>query len=687
MGCIMYNRNLFIADDSRSVLKAYKHIFDKKKTEGYFKLKIFNDGFYLLNYFKREYEKKNKVPLCILDMKMPLMDGMTTASEIRKIDPDVIIIIVTGQEDITIDDIREHLKQDIYYIRKPFNEEELYCLVDSLMKGWNKNQEIKKYKEQLEEVVADRTAELMMVNEQLRARIAEQKLIEQALSRMAKAIEHSGDIIIITDTKGNIQYVNPAFTVITGYKRDEVIGKKTSIFKSGKHDQAFYKNMWHTITEGKVWTGHFVNRKKDGTFYEAEASISPIRNKEGYITNYVAVKRDVTDKIKLEKQLSQVQKMEALGTLAGGIAHDFNNILSGIIGYTELSLNETSEKTDVHMFLKQVLKAGLRARELVKQILTFSRQTEHERKPLEISLIVKEVLKLLKPSLPSTVEIRENIQYMSGKILADPTQIHQVLMNLCTNAFHAMKSHGGILEVTLTDIDINADNIDLYKDIKEGHYIKLSVSDTGQGMTREILERIFDPYFTTKGQGEGTGLGLSVVHGIVKSYNGEIKVFSEPGKGSTFDIYLPEVDAETSKEETLEPVPGGKEKILIVDDDEDLAIMLQSILNRQGYDVIVSTDGREALKVFRNHRDIDLVITDQAMPEITGTQLAQEIYGISPSVPVILCTGFTEDLHLEPVTYPGIRKFFLKPFTIRNIAEGIREVLNESGYDRPSSFQ
>ncbi|MEQ8187975.1 MAG: response regulator [Candidatus Eremiobacterota bacterium] len=683
----MYNRNLFIADDSRSVLKAYKNIFDKQKTEGYFKLKIFNDGFYLLNYFKREYEKKNKVPLCILDMKMPLMDGMTTASEIRKIDPDVIIIIVTGQEDITINDIREHLKQDIYYIRKPFNEEELYCLVDSLMKGWNKNQEIKKYKEQLEEVVADRTAELMMVNEQLRSRIAEQKLIEQALSRMAKAIEHSGDIIIITDTKGNIQYVNPAFTVITGYRRDEVIGKKTSIFKSGKHDRAFYKHMWHTITEGKVWTGHFVNRKKDGTFYEAEASISPIKNKEGYITNYVAVKRDVTDKLKLEKQLSRVQKMEALGTLAGGIAHDFNNILSGIIGYTELSLNETSENTDVHMFLKQVLKAGLRARELVKQILTFSRQAEHERKPLEIGLIVKEVLKLLKPSLPSTVEIRENIQYTSGKILADPTQIHQVLMNLCTNAFHAMKSHGGMLEVTLTDIDINADNIDLHKDIKEGHYIKLSVSDTGHGMTREILERIFDPYFTTKGQGEGTGLGLSVVHGIVKSYNGEIKVFSEPGKGSTFDIYLPEVDAETAKEETPEPVPGGKEKILIVDDDEDLAIMLQSILNRQGYDVIVSTDGREALKVFRNHRDIDLVITDQAMPEITGTQLAQEIYGISPSVPVILCTGFTEDLHLEPVTYPGIRKFFLKPFTIRNIAEGIREVLNDSGDAPPSSFQ
>ncbi|MEQ8170672.1 MAG: PAS domain S-box protein, partial [Candidatus Eremiobacterota bacterium] len=381
----MYNSTLFIADDSKTVLKAYKYIFDKKEIEGYFKLKIFNDGLYLLNYFKREYENKSKVPLCILDMKMPLMDGMTTASEIRKIDPDVIIIIVTGQEDITIDDIREHLKQDIYYIKKPFNEEELYCLVDSLIKGWNKNQEIRRYKEHLEEVVADRTAELVMVNEQLRSKIAEQKLIEQALTRMAKAIEHSGDIIIITDIKGNIQYVNPAFTVITGYQRDEVIGRTPSLFKSGKHDGTFYKNMWHTITEGKIWNGHFINRKKDGTFYEVEACISPIRDKEGCITNYVAVKRDVTDKIKLEKQLSQVQKMEALGTLAGGIAHDFNNILSGIIGYTELSLNEVTSGTDVHIFLKQVLKASLRARELVKQILTFSRQTEQERNPLEIS--------------------------------------------------------------------------------------------------------------------------------------------------------------------------------------------------------------------------------------------------------------------------------------------------------------
>jgi len=686
MGCIMYNSTLFIADDSKTVLKAYKYIFDKKEIEGYFKLKIFNDGLYLLNYFKREYEHKNKVPLCILDMKMPLMDGMTTASEIRKIDSDVIIIIVTGQEDITIDDIREHLKQDIYYIKKPFNEEELYCLVDSLMKGWNKNQEIRRYKEHLEEVVADRTAELIMVNEQLRAKIAEQKLIEQALTRMAKAIEHSGDIIIITDIKGNIQYVNPAFTVITGYQRDEVIGRTPALFKSGKHDEIFYKNLWHTITEGKVWTGHFINRKKDGTFYEVEASISPIRDKEGYITNYVAVKRDVTDKIKLEKQLSQVQKMEALGTLAGGIAHDFNNILSGIIGYTELSINEVTSGTDVHMFLKQVLKASLRARELVKQILTFSRQTEQERKPLEINLIVKEVLKLLRPSLPSNIEIRENIQYTSGKILADPTQVHQVLMNLCTNAFHAMKEHGGILEIILTDIHIDTDNIDLYKDLKQGHYIKLSVCDTGHGMTREILERIFDPYFTTKGQGEGTGLGLSVVHGIIKSYNGEIKVFSEPGKGSTFDVYLPEITAEAVEEEILEPVQGGKEKILIVDDDEDLAIMLQSILNRQGYEVIVSTDGLEALNIFRANPDIDLVITDQAMPNITGTQLAQEIYSISPSVPVILCTGFTEELNIEKVTYPGIKKFFIKPFTIRNIAEGIREVFYDMGDKKSSPF-
>ena len=682
MGCIMYNSTLFIADDSRSVLKAYKYIFDKKETKGCFKLKIFNDGLYLLNYFKHEYEKKNKVPLCILDMKMPLMDGMTTGSEIRKIDSEVIIIIVTGQEDITIDDIREHLKQDIYYIKKPFNEEELYCLVDSLIKGWNKNQEIKEYKEHLEEVVADRTAELIMVNEQLRSKIAEQKLIEQALTRMAKAIEHSGDIIIITDFTGNIQYVNPAFTVITGYKKDEVIGKKPSLFKSGKHDETFYKDMWHTITEGKVWTGHFVNRKKDGNLYEVDASISPIRDKEGHITNYVAVKRDVTDRIKLEKQLSQLQKMEALGTLAGGIAHDFNNILSGIIGYTELSLNEISEKMEVHMFLKQVLKASLRARELVKQILTFSRQTEYERKPLDVNLIVKEVLKLLKPSIPSTIEIRENIQCISGKILADSTQIHQVLMNLCTNAFHAMKEHGGILEIILTDIDINMDNIDLYRDIKKGHYIKLSVSDTGHGMTREIMERIFDPYFTTKGQAEGTGLGLSVVHGIVKSYNGEIKVFSEPGKGSTFDIYLPDIDVETGEEETSKSVPRGKEKVLIVDDEEDLAIMMQSILNRQGYDVIVSTDSVEALRIFRENPDIDLVITDQAMPKITGTQLAQEIYSISPSVPVILCTGFTEELNIEKVTYPGIRKFFIKPFTIRNIAEGIREVLNDMGDEK-----
>ena len=507
--------------------------------------------------------------------------------------------------------------------------------------------------------------------------ITERKLAEKERVRLATAIEQAAGSIIITQNDGTIQYVNPAFERISGYSREEAIGKNPRILKSGKQDKAFYKEMWDTLTRGEVWTGHFINKKKDGGLYECDTTISPIRDESGAIINYVFVGRDVTHIVRLEKQLRQAQKMEAIGTLAGGIAHDFNNILTVIIGYAEILLDGVSGDDSMRVDLEEVLKAGFRARGLVEQILTFSRQTEQERRPLQIAPIVKETLKLLRASIPKTVEIRENIAPESGMVLADPTQILQVLMNLCTNSAHAMRERGGRLEVGLMDVDLDYETVAQYPDLSPGPYSRLTVSDTGHGMDRTVKERIFDPFFTTKGPGEGTGLGLATVYGIVKSHRGEITVYSEPGKGTTFHVFLPKVEVELiPSTEPLVPLSQGKERILFVDDEEAVVQIGRKMLERLGYEVITSTDGSEALEIFRSQPEqFDLVITDQTMPNITGAELAQELMRIQPDIPVILCSGFSELMDQEKAKAIGIREFVMKPIITRDIGETIRKVL------------
>jgi len=389
--------------------------------------------------------------------------------------------------------------------------------------------------------------------------------------------------------------------------------------------------------------------------------------------------RKEEDKKKLKARLSQAQKMEAIGTLAGGIAHDFNNILAAIIGYAELAILEVPDGSKVKQDLMEIFKAGNRAKDLVQQILTFSRQSDMEKKPVRVSRIVKEALKFLRASLPTTIEIRENIEKDIGTIEADPTQIHQILMNLCTNAHHAMREEGGILEVTLTNVDMDAYTIRQYPDISSGPYVRLSVSDTGHGITPDVKERIFDPYFTTKGVGEGTGLGLAVVHGIVKDHAGAITVYSETGKGTTFHIFLPVIEkAEEPKKETMGPLPTGHERILFIDDDPGLVEIGREILGKLGYDVVVKTSSIEALELFREQPDkFDLVITDMTMPNMTGDRLAAELMKIRPDIPTILCSGFSEKMSNEKADALGIKNFLMKPIVMKDLAKTIRKVLDE----------
>lgn len=368
--------------------------------------------------------------------------------------------------------------------------------------------------------------------------------------------------------------------------------------------------------------------------------------------------------------------MEAIGALAGGIAHDFNNILSAIIGYTELAaLNDASAACAAE--LNQALIAANRAKDLVKQILAFSRQTDEERAPVKVGAVVKEAIKFLRATIPSTIEIKIRIPEASGAVLANSVELHQIIMNLCTNAVHAIGEHGGVLEVDVQNIEIDQTQKKDFIELDTGAFVRLSVKDTGYGMTPDVLERIFDPYFTTKEKGVGTGLGLAVVHGIVAKSGGAIKVKSTPGLGTTFHVYLPRVDrAAPHKVEPTEPMVGGCERILFVDDEKMLVDIGGKILERLGYQVVSRTSPLEALELFRTKPDhFDLVVTDQTMPGMTGDVLAKELMRIRPNIPIVVCTGYSQGIDPERARQRGIKAFVMKPILIHDMAAAIRKAL------------
>ncbi len=500
----------------------------------------------------------------------------------------------------------------------------------------------------------------------------------QKSNLLIAAVEQIAEGIMITDIDGAIRYVNPAFEKITGYSPEELIGSHPGILKSGEHDKSFYEELWETLTCGQVWKGRFVNKKKDGSLYEEEATISPVRGDSGETVSYVAVKRDVTNELRLEQQLRQAQKMESLGTLAGGIAHDFNNILGVIMGHVQLMQLDVEDGTPMEDSLNSVLAASYRAKDLVRQILAFSRQSKQERIVMQIAPIVKEALKMLRASLPSTIEIRQDIKGMNAAVLADPTQVHQILMNLCANAAHAMSETGGLLTVGVMNVDVDASLASRYPGLKSGSYVKLTVTDTGQGIERSVIGRIFDPYFTTKPKGKGTGLGLAVVDGIMRTHGGAIAVESEPGKGTTFDLFFPCEQSEPAGEAgDFMAIPVGHERVLLVDDENEIVELVRSMLERLGYEVISRTGSIEALEVFkRRHGEIDLVVTDTTMPNMTGILLTEELRKVRPAIPVILCTGFSEGITREKALAMGFKELLMKPVLLRDLGEAIRRALD-----------
>jgi PAS domain S-box-containing protein len=553
-------------------------------------------------------------------------------------------------------------------------------------------QSLKKAKEEIEyyKNIATETGKIRLREvDQLSMLITEHKHVEKALREsqdlLRATIESTADGILVVDEKGQVTHANKRFAQMWQIP-DELIqtkddGKLLDFVLDQLNDpEAFLlkvKTLYKTPDED-----FDVIDFKDGRVFE-RFSCPLIR--EGQIAGRVWSFRDITDrkiaeeeKTKLQSQLQQAQKMESIGTLAGGIAHDFNNILGIIIGNAELGMEDVPEWNPAKLNLKQIRDASLRAKDVVSQLLSFARKTKLEKTSTDIVPIIKKFLQLLRSSIPTSIEIRQNIHQNVDTIRANPTQINQILINLCNNAHYAMPD-GGILEISIKNIELDEDASAHYPELNPGRFVTLAISDTGHGISQDEIDRIFDPYFTTKDVGEGSGMGLAVVHGIVKEHNGIITVKSELGKGTTFSIFFPTVEGEVAEAtKTDEDLPAGRESILLIDDEEPLLQLGCRRLERLGYKVEAQIDPLDALKLFRSNPDqFDLVITDMTMPRMTGDQLLKEILKIRSDIPTMLCTGFSEKIDEERAKKIGIRQYVEKPINRSDLAKFVRKVLDE----------
>jgi PAS domain S-box-containing protein len=529
----------------------------------------------------------------------------------------------------------------------------------------------------------------ILTNVMLENRLQAEEALLESEEKFRKMYEFTQVGIVRVSLDAKIIQANKAYCNMLGYAEKELIGKKLDQINQHHYIQDII-DLNKKLVTGEMNSFQIEKRylHKDGKIIHGMLSATLIRDKQkkpqyflGSVTDITPRKKAEKIKERLEAQLQQSHKMEAIGALAGGIAHDFNNVLFSIIGFTELTLDDMPEETLNKSNLNHILTAANRAKEMVQQILTFSRHTESEKKPVKIQSIIKEVVKLLKPSIPSTITIKEHIDKNCSPVFADSVQIHQVIMNLATNASHAMREKGGIMEFFLTEEKIDPDDLTIYPELHTGTYVKFIIRDTGHGIDSKTMGKIFNPYFTTKKVGEGTGMGLSVVHGIIANHDGCVVVESKPELGTEFHIFLPSVERITKiKQDSIpsQSIPTGTENILFVDDEEEITIMTKQLLERLGYIVASFTDSRIALEAFKKEPDkFDLVITDMTMPNMTGTELATKLLEINHNIKIILCSGYSELIDKETAKSMGIKKYVTKPITQKEIADTIRKVLKK----------
>lgn len=636
-----------------------------------------------------ELAKTHQPDIIISDALMPGVDGfellrmLKMDDELKEIPFVFHSAVYTGSKD---EELALRLGAAAF-IPKPTEPEALWLDLSAIMKNLatgkvktpssepmeEENEYLRKYSV----IVAAKLEEKVRALEESLTR---RKETDAELLKLSAAIEQSPVSIVITDAKGNIEYVNPKFTQMTGYLPEEVLGKNPRIMKSGETSFPEYKRLWTTIRSGKVWSGEFHNQKKNGELFWEYATISPVRNQEGVVTHYVAIKEDITERKKLEAQLRQSQKMEAIGLLAGGIAHDFNNMLMAIIGYGSILQMKMAEDDPLRLNVEKMLAAADRAAGLTRSLLTFSRKQEINLQPVNLNEIIRTVEKFLTRIIGEDIDFQMTFGEDPLNVNVDCGQIEQVLMNLLTNARDAMP-HGGSLSIITGSAEIGIDYIKDYGYGEPGRYALISVTDSGTGMDAATVQRIFEPFFTTKEMGKGTGLGLSIVYGIITQHEGYINVRSEPGKGTTFQVYLPllkggkVVGTEFSPQT---PLPVGTETILLVEDEAAIRQMEKEILTEFGYTVIEAVDGEDAVCKFKENREsIRLLLFDLIMPIKSGKDAYDEIRKMGSDVRAIFVSGYPP----EAAQKNGMRAegvdLIMKPVSPQNLLRKIREVLDK----------
>jgi PAS domain S-box-containing protein len=504
------------------------------------------------------------------------------------------------------------------------------------------------------------------------------KLAQAERMLLMTAIEQSADGIVITDAKGTIQYVNPAFSRVSGYSREEALGKNPRILKSGKQDEAYYRKLWTTILGGEIWQDEIINRRSDGSLYPEQMTITPVRDQRGEITHFIAIKAEVTERKRLEQQLRQAQKMEAVGRLAGGVAHDFNNLLTIISGYGGLLLEHPGTVEPLRGYVNEIKNASGRAASLTRQLLAFSRQQVLAPRVLGLNAVVANIEKMLKRLIGEDIDLVTILGESLWPVKADPGQLEQVLLNLAVNARDAMPN-GGVLTIETANVEMDSTSAQTHFPLPPGRYVLLAISDTGIGMDAETQARIFDPFFTTKEKGKGTGLGLATVYGIVKQSGGYIWVYSEVGKGTTFKIYLPRTE-----EEVEESGPGrsgfkaqlGTETLLLVEDEDAVRVLVRNVLREKGYRILEASRGEEALELAGQYGGpIDLLVTDVVMPQMNGRELARRLADLLPQIKVLYISGYADNAVWYQGGLDSGGAFLQKPFSPEALARKVREVL------------
>lgn len=616
--------------------------------------------------------------LIFLDVRMPEMDGFEVCRKLKEnpATSEIPVIFISASNSIE-DKIAGLNAGGMDYITKPFQAQEVMARAKNQIICRRLRLQLKQSHDEMELRVQERTKDLIQANQAL----------GKSEERYRTLVSNLPLGIYRATPDGQYLSVNPSFVEMTGYENESElisISAENIFAKAADREQMLEElNM-----KGKVTAFETQFMKKDNSLFWVSINSTKVTDPnenfmyiDGVIEDITPKKNAQDEKKKLEIRLNQAQKLEAIGTLAAGIAHDFNNILSIVLGYTELIQLDIEANSDIAEKLEKIMNAGLRARDLVQHILTFSRSTEIKKEVVNIIFLVKETLKFLRASIPSIIEIRQELKISEAFVNANPTQVHQILMNLGTNAAHAMKEKGGIMNICLDIVEIADETIFQYKELKPGRYVRLTVGDTGCGIEKKNINKIFDPFFTTKERGQGTGLGLSVVHGIIKDMKGDISVYSEIGKGAVFNVLVPVKEKKEKKADDLFVNEDLSNKwsgnILFVDDEEEICQSARESLERYGYSVETAGSGLKAIELFKINPEIfDLVLTDMAMPKIDGLELSKTLKKIRPDIPIILCTGFIDPLDKEKIKRAGICKQVIKPLIAREMIAAIDNALN-----------